>query len=90
MFQKFYLVVMLVETTTIDAIIRNLKTNSYKSAADIQQQSRLLNLAVFCVLWVNVLQVAQEVNEDDDIVPGPQTMSLKCPVCRHVPFETTF
>jgi len=45
--QKFYLVVMLVETTTIDAIIHNLKSNSYKSAADIQQQCTLLGLIVF-------------------------------------------
>ncbi|CAA7258697.1 unnamed protein product [Cyclocybe aegerita] len=60
--KKYYIVVILVETTTIDALVENLKTQHRRSAQDIQQKMR------------------QALSDDDDIIAGPQKMSLKCPL----------
>ncbi|KAF9535418.1 PINIT domain-containing protein [Crepidotus variabilis] len=60
--KKFFMIVMLVEATTTDALVSKLKTTNYRSAQDIKQ---------------NMLE---SLNEDDDIIAGPQKMSLRCPL----------
>ncbi|KAK7059008.1 E3 SUMO-protein ligase pli1 [Paramarasmius palmivorus] len=60
--KKFYLVVMLVEVTTVDFLVGELKRNKFKSGDTIRRELQM------------------SVQEDDDIVAGPQKMSLKCPL----------
>ncbi|KAF8230622.1 hypothetical protein L208DRAFT_1362781 [Tricholoma matsutake] len=60
--KKYYLVVMLVEVTSIDTLVSDLKVSSYRSSQDIRKK------------------MVESLSEDDDIVAGPQKMSLKCPL----------
>ncbi|KAG6912006.1 hypothetical protein DXG01_000254 [Tephrocybe rancida] len=60
--QKYYLVVMLVETNSIDWLVSNLKNHKYRSSQQIRQS------------------MIASLSEDEDIVAGPQKMSLKCPL----------
>ncbi|KAJ3721454.1 PINIT domain-containing protein [Lentinula raphanica] len=60
--KKFYMVVKLVESTSVTNLVDNLKKNCFESSEKIQKQMQ--NSAV----------------EDDDIVAGPQKVSLKCPL----------
>ncbi|KAJ3919345.1 PINIT domain-containing protein [Lentinula edodes] len=60
--KKFYLVVKLVESTSVDTLVGNLKQNCFESSEKIQKR---MQASTF---------------EDDDIVAGPQKMSLKCPL----------
>ncbi|CAK5280202.1 unnamed protein product, partial [Mycena citricolor] len=60
--KKFYLVVQLVKTRTVESLIVDLKKTSYKSSEEIRREMQA------------------GVSEDDDIVAGPQKMSLKCPL----------
>ncbi|KAF8641059.1 hypothetical protein AX17_000703 [Amanita inopinata Kibby_2008] len=60
--KKYYLAVMLVETTSVSELVNDLKESKYKSSQEIRQQ------------------MVQSTTEDDDIVAGPQKMSLKCPL----------
>ncbi|KJA29423.1 hypothetical protein HYPSUDRAFT_127996 [Hypholoma sublateritium FD-334 SS-4] len=60
--KKYYMIVMLVEVTTIDALVVSLKTEHLRTAHEVQQK------------------MIQAMTEDDEIVAGPQTMSLKCPL----------
>ncbi|KAF9270117.1 hypothetical protein L218DRAFT_1071605 [Marasmius fiardii PR-910] len=60
--KKFYLIVMLVEITSVDSLVKNLKQSRYRTSTEV------LN------------QIQASLPEDDDIVAGPQKMSLKCPL----------
>ncbi|KAJ7169827.1 PINIT domain-containing protein [Mycena filopes] len=60
--KKFYLLVQLVETVSVDTLVRELKQTGYKSSNDIRREM-ILSMTV-----------------DEDIVAGPQKMSLKCPL----------
>ncbi|ESK97922.1 miz zinc finger protein [Moniliophthora roreri MCA 2997] len=60
--KKFYLVVMMVEVTTVDSLVNDLKRTKFKSGDEVRRQ----------------LQAS--VQEDEDIIAGPQKMSLKCPL----------
>lgn len=60
--KKFYLIVMLVETTSVDVLVKNLKQMRHRTPAEI------------------LSQIQASIPEDDDIVAGPQKMSLKCPL----------
>ncbi|KAJ4486065.1 PINIT domain-containing protein [Lentinula aciculospora] len=60
--KKFFLVVKLVETTSVTSLVDNLKKNCFESSEKIQKQMQASTL------------------EDDDIVAGPQKMSLRCPL----------
>ncbi|KAJ7596981.1 PINIT domain-containing protein [Mycena floridula] len=60
--KKFYLVVMLVESTSVARLVNGLKETNFKTYAEIQQKMR------------------DSILDDDDIVAGPQKMSLKCPL----------
>ncbi|KAK1233038.1 E3 SUMO-protein ligase pli1 [Marasmius sp. AFHP31] len=60
--KKFYLIVMLVETTSVDTLVQNLKQTRYRSSSEVLRQMQA------------------NVPEDDDIIAGPQKMSLKCPL----------
>ncbi|EEB89793.1 hypothetical protein MPER_12075 [Moniliophthora perniciosa FA553] len=53
---------MMVEVTTVDYLVNDLKRTKFKSGDEIRRQ----------------LQAS--VQEDEDIVAGPQKMSLKCPL----------
>ncbi|KAF8736533.1 hypothetical protein AX14_014369 [Amanita brunnescens Koide BX004] len=59
--KKYYMVVILVEATSVQELVKDLKTR-YKSSEEIHRQ------------------MLQSVTDDDDIVAGPQKMSLKCPL----------
>lgn len=61
--KKFYLMVFLVEVTTVAQLVDRLKKGKYRSCEDIMAQMR-----------------AKAAIDDDDIVAGPQKMSLKCPL----------
>ncbi|KAJ3750483.1 PINIT domain-containing protein [Lentinula detonsa] len=60
--KKYYLVLKLVESTSVTSLVDNLKRNCFEGKEKIQQQ---LQTSTF---------------EDDDIVAGPQKVSLKCPL----------
>ncbi|KAF5385229.1 hypothetical protein D9615_001478 [Tricholomella constricta] len=60
--KKYYLVVMLVEVTTVDRLVSDLKITKQRSSHHIRQS------------------MIASLSEDDDIVAGPQKMSLKCPL----------
>ncbi|THV07739.1 hypothetical protein K435DRAFT_267523 [Dendrothele bispora CBS 962.96] len=60
--KKYFLVVQLVETTSVTALVHNLKSNCYQTAEEIRKQMQA------------------SIAEDDDIIAGPQKMSLKCPL----------
>jgi len=53
---------MLVETISIETLVKNLRTHNLRSRQEIQQK------------------MLQAMTDDDDIIAGPQKMSLKCPV----------
>jgi len=59
--KKYYMIAMLVEATSVEELVKDLKTR-YKSSEEIHRQ------------------MLQSITEDDDIVAGPQKMSLKCPL----------
>ncbi|KAH7925216.1 hypothetical protein BV22DRAFT_1034323 [Leucogyrophana mollusca] len=60
--KKFYLVVMLVEVTSVAQLVERLKKGKYRSGDEI------------------AAKMAKSLSVDDDIVAGPQKMSLKCPL----------
>ncbi|PFH54423.1 hypothetical protein AMATHDRAFT_51930 [Amanita thiersii Skay4041] len=60
--KKYYLIVMLVETTNVTELVNELKSSRYHSCEDIRQK------------------VIESKSDDDDVVAGPQKMSLKCPL----------
>ncbi|KAF8530971.1 PINIT domain-containing protein [Gautieria morchelliformis] len=60
--KKFYMVVHLVEVTTVEQLVEKLKKGKYKSEHDVR--AKMIQTAAF----------------DDDIVAGPQKMSLRCPL----------
>ncbi|KAF8632558.1 hypothetical protein AX15_001768 [Amanita polypyramis BW_CC] len=59
--KKYHMIAMVVEVTTVQEVVDDLKTR-YRSSDEIRQQ------------------MLQSVTDDDDIVAGPQKMSLKCPL----------
>ncbi|KAJ6621690.1 PINIT domain-containing protein [Mycena sp. CBHHK59/15] len=65
--KKFYLLVQLVETVSVDSLVQELKKTGYKSSSDIRRE------------------MISSMTVDEDIVAGPQKMSLKCPfhACEH-------
>ncbi|KAH7883534.1 PINIT domain-containing protein, partial [Phlebopus sp. FC_14] len=65
--KKYYMSVMLVEATTVAQLVDRLKKGKYRSSEDIMAKSRSLSLA-------------KTASDDDEIVAGPQKMSLKCPL----------
>ena len=79
--QKFYMIVMLVAVTTIENLVANLRVQHQRSANEVRQKSKfgLSDFFLACML-IHVLAVQQSMIEDDDIIAGPQKMSLRCPV----------
>jgi len=70
---------MLVEVTTVDSLVSDLKTSSHRCSQDIKKKSQQLHLSSHTFTYPMVI-VVESLSEDDDIVAGPQKMSLKCPV----------
>ncbi|EJD55078.1 hypothetical protein AURDEDRAFT_109553 [Auricularia subglabra TFB-10046 SS5] len=60
--KKFYMVVQLVETYSVDSVIDKMRKGKYRSKEEVMSK------------------MVQTQDEDDDIVAGPQKMSLKCPL----------
>ena len=77
--QKYYMIIMLVETLSIETLIQNLRTHNYRSRQEILQKSKVCDASRW--VFIDLLSpVVQALTEDDDIIAGPQKMSLKCPV----------
>jgi E3 SUMO-protein ligase PIAS1 len=72
---------MLVEATTVDALIANLKAKGRKTSQEILQSSLCLPSHPFIHVSYHQILVVASLSDDDDIVAGPQKLSLKCPVC---------
>jgi E3 SUMO-protein ligase PIAS1 len=70
---------MLVETTPVDHLVSTLKSASYRSSQDIRQKSECISDTIYSETYT-VFVVIESLSEDDDIIAGPQKMSLKCPV----------
>lgn len=85
--QKFYLIVFLVEVTSVAQLVDKLKKGKYRSCEDILQQSK--HFSERCVrLLCNDFALTvkkKSASDDDEIVAGPQKMSLKCPVSSSSP-----
>ncbi|KAF8905529.1 PINIT domain-containing protein [Gymnopilus junonius] len=60
--KKFYMVVMLVQATTVDDLVSNLRGQHLRTSLEVRQK------------------MIQNMSQDDDIIAGPQKMSLKCPL----------
>ena len=76
------MVVNLVEVTSVDQLVEKVKKGKYKNNDEIMAKSRTSPQA-FSVTELTGLTVKAAISQDDDIVAGPQKMSLKCPVsCR--------
>ncbi|KAF9568443.1 hypothetical protein CPC08DRAFT_813495 [Agrocybe pediades] len=60
--KKYYMIVMLVEATTIKSLVNNLRGQHIRPAFEVRER------------------MVQALTEDDDIIAGPQKMSLKCPL----------
>jgi len=78
--QKFYMIVMLVEAIKIDKLVVNLRTQHQRSANEIRQKSQFDLSSYLARSLTHLPVVKQSMIEDDDIVAGPQKMSLRCPV----------
>jgi E3 SUMO-protein ligase PIAS1 len=77
---------MLVEVTSVEQLVDTLKKGKFRSSQEIRQKSKTLIKSQSFVTDVLFLSVVESMTEDDDIVAGPQKMSLKCPVRK---FELT-
>lgn len=71
---------MLVQVTNVDQLIDRLVKGKYKSKSDILAKSLFPLSFLTSNPYLNTSTVKQAVSDDDDIVAGPQKMSLKCPV----------
>ncbi|KAG9314317.1 putative E3 SUMO-protein ligase [Chiua virens] len=78
--KKFYMTVFLVEVTTVAQLVDRLKKGKYRSKEDVIAKSRL---SIYIYIYLSSLTlslVLKSSNDDDEIVAGPQRMSLKCPL----------
>ncbi|KIJ21803.1 hypothetical protein PAXINDRAFT_165186 [Paxillus involutus ATCC 200175] len=60
--KKFYMMVFLVEITTVAQLVDRLKKGKFRTSEDVSAK------------------MVKASNDDDEIVAGPQKMSLKCPL----------
>jgi hypothetical protein len=63
----------------VERLVDTLKKGKYRSGQEIRQKSKPSSDLQILALTVCLL-VIESMTEDDDIVAGPQKMSLKCPV----------
>lgn len=76
------MVVMLVEVTSVDQLVERLKKGKFKGKEEIVRTSQY-NVPVLFVTVIDASFIpvrANAADDDDDIVAGPQRMSLKDPV----------
>ena len=75
------MVIMLVQVTTVDQLIERVKKGKFRSREDVLAQRTCTNFIHVVFLHVHRIPGAQAAkDEDEDIVPGPQKTTLKCPV----------
>ena len=75
------MIVMLVQVTTVNQLIERVKKGKFRSREDVLAQRTYTNF--FHIVFPHVQRIpgAQAAkDEDEDIVPGPQKTTLKCPV----------
>jgi len=77
---------MLVQVTSIDQLVERLKKGKFRSSADVLTRSKFHTTITPDHVFSYLSLVKQTVSDDDDIVSGPQKMSLKCPVRSHTLF----
>ncbi len=71
----------MVEVTTVAQLVDRLRKGKYRSNNEIRTRSAYDILLDFPILTGYLgSSVIQSQNEDDEIVVGQQTISLKCPV----------
>jgi len=73
---------MLVEVISVDQLVDRLRKGKYRSSNDVRAKSKCKRSS-FRVVDQTAVAVYSMASEDDDIVAGPQKMSLKCPVRAH-------
>ena len=74
------MIVNLVEVTSVDQLVEKVTKGKYKNNDEIMAKSRTSSLQAFNVTELTWFTVKSAISHDDDIVAGPQKMSLKCPV----------
>ena len=77
--KKFYLVVFLVEASSVEQLVARLEKGKFRTCEEIKAQSWSFP-SVYDESYLLFLQVAKSAIVDDDIVVGKQKMTLKCPV----------
>ena len=78
--KKYYMVVMLVEVTTVEKLIDRLQKGKYRSNTEILAKSGSRFHCPARNWTLTIFLVQEKVDDEDDIVAGHQKMSLKCPV----------
>ena len=78
--QKFYLVVQLVEVSSVEAIVERIRKGKFRSREEVLITSGFLHHHGFVQKLTSYLVKRDATQQDDDIEIGPQKMSLKCPV----------
>ena len=73
------MVVNLVEVTSVEQLVEKVQKGKFKNGDEIMAKSRT-SLQAFNMIELTGFTVKAAISEDDDIVAGPQKMSLKCPV----------
>lgn len=82
------MVVNLVEVTNVDQLVEKVRKGKYKSSDEIMAKSGSSSQTC-SAMELTGFTVKAAISEDDDIVAGPQKMSLKCPVsCRTLTLRT--
>lgn len=72
------MVVNLVEVTSVDQLVDKVRKNMYRSSEEILSKST--SQPAYLSHELTPCLVKASISDDDDIIAGPQKMSLKCPV----------
>jgi len=74
------MIVLLVAVTTIENLVVNLRAQHQRSANEVRQKSKSSWSDIWHTRLTHAPAVQQSMIDDDDIIAGPQKMSLRCPV----------
>jgi E3 SUMO-protein ligase PIAS1 len=78
--QKYYIVVMLVEVTTVDQLVDRLKKGKYRDSESVLADSACPPVVLTTRTLTSRTVRRQAAEDDDDIVSGAQKMSLRDPI----------